>query len=37
MATKAKPASKKKSATQNLRVSADVAKRVKGGLTKRIK
>ncbi len=32
-----KPASKKKPATQSLRVSADVAKKVKGGLTKRIR
>ena len=37
MATKAKSASTKKSATRNLRVSADAAKKVKGGLTKRYK
>lgn len=37
MATKAKSTSKKKPAAQNLRVSADVAKRIKGGAVKRIK
>lgn len=36
MATK-KPAPKKKPATQNLRVSADAAKRIKGGLVRNIK